>query len=418
VEDEEAMESPPMPEVADSDLDELLMFDNDEDGMQATQITQPTQDRQHREVELNAQSIAPAPPAFKPFLPVEFVALPVRPVPREREVTTKEVMHVSPRLEAMPTMFMDVEPQPGDLQVEADVEDIRHGVDEVDVGGSRSRESSASIVEVTQEEAIADAARKGKAIVPTRPRRPSDRFSSRAAKGKIMQQFADPWLRRSGSASPAKPKPKRTREEWRRIVELNGESDDGMGGASPMAPAPRSASSGHRPVNGVESSVSHRLTLTPPQSLRDALQPQTDREHVQSSPRAVLEQPPPERRGIARRELNTHEVDRWNKILPYLTSNPTLHRTIFESWMLESSNTELQAPEIQVYNDVDEEGAPPDMEFEYSNETLYHEDVPDPELGSGCSCEGPCDPSSKTCSCLKRQELYSYGLVKGFAYDQ
>lgn len=419
VEDEEAMESPPLFEVADSDLDELLLFDDDEDKTQTiSAMLSAAEDPQHLEMELGAQGIAPAAPAFKPFVPLEFVALEIKTAPR-KVTKTKEVTDVSPGLEAMPKV-LDVEPQVDDLQVEKDVEDIRQAVGEVDIAKSRSRsrESSASIVEVTQEQAIADAARKGKAIVPTRPRRSSDRSSSRAAKGKILQQFADPWFRRSASASPVKPKPKRTREEWRRLVELDGESDDGMAGASSQAPAPLSTSNDHHPVNGVKSSVSHRLALTPPQALRDGLQRQNDRGHVQSSPRGVLEQPPPERRGVVRRELNTHEVDRWNKILPYLTSNPALHRTIFQSWMLELSNGELQAPEIQVYNDVDDEGAPPDMEFEYSNDMLYHEDVPDPELGPGCSCEGPCDPASKTCSCLKRQELYSYGLVKGFAYDQ
>jgi histone-lysine N-methyltransferase SUV39H len=139
---------------------------------------------------------------------------------------------------------------------------------------------------------------------------------------------------------------------------------------------------------------------------------------IQPVTRAEPEQPSSERRGTARRELNTTEVDAWNRILPTLTRNPALHRAMFESWMLESTCDEPEAAPIKVYNDVDSEGAPPDMEFVYSNRMLYHKDVPDPELGLGCDCDGPCDPKSTTCSCLKRQELYSYNLVEGFAYDE
>ena len=58
------------------------------------------------------------------------------------------------------------------------------------------------------------------------------------------------------------------------------------------------------------------------------------------------------------------------------------------------------------------------MEFEYSNEMLYGQDVPDPELGLGCGCDGPCDPYSTTCLCVKRQRLYTYDVpLSGFAYD-
>jgi len=79
---------------------------------------------------------------------------------------------------------------------------------------------------------------------------------------------------------------------------------------------------------------------------------------------------------------------------------------------------EPEASEIKVVNEVDMESIPPNFEFQYSNQMLYHESVPDPELGLGCGCDGTCSENSKSCSCLKRQELYHYKTGTGFAYDQ
>ena len=128
------------------------------------------------------------------------------------------------------------------------------------------------------------------------------------------------------------------------------------------------------------------------------------------------DQPPFERRGEATRQFDCRLVDEWNRMAPRLTKNPDLHRMIFAAYIAQS---ELESGEIKVINDVDEEGAPPDFEFDCSNDMLYHPDVPDPELSLGCGCEGPCDPNSSTCSCVKRQELYFYDMgIKGFAYDE
>lgn len=134
------------------------------------------------------------------------------------------------------------------------------------------------------------------------------------------------------------------------------------------------------------------------------------------SQNGALAQPPPERRGIAIRDFDTKWIDMWNKRHPTLTRNPALHREIFANF-LHAADT--GAPEMYVYNDVDQEGAPPDLEFQFSNDMLYHRDVPDPELGKGCGCQGPCDPRNQSCSCLRRQEAYYYNLgMKGFAYDK
>ena len=129
-----------------------------------------------------------------------------------------------------------------------------------------------------------------------------------------------------------------------------------------------------------------------------------------------VDQPPAERRGKAVRAFNCMLVDEWNRRAATLTRNPALHRSIFEAYIAQS---ELESGEIKVINEVDVDGAPPDFEFECSNEMLYHPEVPDPELGLGCTCEGPCDPLSTTCTCVKRQELYMYGIgLKGFAYNE
>jgi len=171
--------------------------------------------------------------------------------------------------------------------------------------------------------------------------------------------------------------------EWRQVVEQYGDSD----------------------FEGVLDSDTDTL----PSSLPSAL----DYSLCRVNP---ADQPPPERRGKALRDFDCAMVDEWNRLAPTMTRNPDLHRAIFEAYIAQS---ELESGEIKVFNDVDAEGAPPDFEFECSNDMLYHPQVPDPELGLGCGCQGPCDPRSAMCSCLKRQKLYFYNLEHdGFAYDE
>jgi histone-lysine N-methyltransferase SUV39H len=126
--------------------------------------------------------------------------------------------------------------------------------------------------------------------------------------------------------------------------------------------------------------------------------------------------PPRDRMSKATRKFDTRLIDEWNKEYPKMTSNPSLHRMIFESYISEC--VKGSEPSISVINKVDAESIPPNFEFQYSNDMLYHAAVPEPELGKGCDCEGPCSESSRTCSCLKQQNLYNYDCSEGFAYDK
>lgn len=129
---------------------------------------------------------------------------------------------------------------------------------------------------------------------------------------------------------------------------------------------------------------------------------------------------PEDRRGTVRRHLDTTTVDNLHAIMED-NKNPHLKCAIFEAYIeMCTAIDEPEVPEITVRNRLKGDGMPPPFEFEYTNEMLYTENVPDPEIGIGCSCEGPCDPASTTCLCVRRQELYFYdsGLDQGFAYKK
>lgn len=130
--------------------------------------------------------------------------------------------------------------------------------------------------------------------------------------------------------------------------------------------------------------------------------------------------PPPERIREAKRNFGTRTIDPWNRQKHTFRSNPALHRAIFEAYIMQSTSMEESGgDDIKVTNEVDADGGPPDFEFVYSDTMLYPDGIPPPELGLGCDCDGPCDPDSETCTCVKRQELYFYDLgLKGFAYDE
>ena len=179
--------------------------------------------------------------------------------------------------------------------------------------------------------------------------------------------------------------------QWRQTVEMDGESD-----VEDLLRAPsRSASSGSSSavIDGIERTLIATYKIP-----------------IIDSP------PPPERRSRAIRAFDTRLIDDWNKMSPGLTHNPALHRLIFESYI--DQCVDGDEPEIKVYNNVDLESIPPHFEFQYSNEMLYNADVPEPELGLGCDCEGGCSETSDTCSCLKRQRLYNYDINEDFAYDE
>jgi len=132
--------------------------------------------------------------------------------------------------------------------------------------------------------------------------------------------------------------------------------------------------------------------------------------------------PPPDRKGKARRypeEECRQFLWKWNEIAPLLSKNPRLHCSMFEAFASMSTSEDVMdepaAPELTV--DPKGDAAPP-FEFFYSNDMLYHKDVPDPELGAGCDCEGPCDPLNDNCLCVRRQNAYFYTTgLKGFNYQ-
>ncbi|KAI0048299.1 SET domain-containing protein [Auriscalpium vulgare] len=98
--------------------------------------------------------------------------------------------------------------------------------------------------------------------------------------------------------------------------------------------------------------------------------------------------------------------------------NSEMARSVFEAFIFENTcEDEPEAPRIHIINDIDDE-ATPAWEFHYSNQLWHGENVPPPDLTNllGCGCRGHCDPRSKTCLCLKRQQEYS-GEVSGFIYD-
>ena len=186
-----------------------------------------------------------------------------------------------------------------------------------------------------------------------------------------------------------------TKEEWRKLVEDHGAASD------------------------VEDILDSDEDDSGPSSSFSAAARRIEEhiyESVEGQPTDPTRRPPLDRRGVAKREFRPAQMDEWNDRVPRLTHNPALHRAIFEAFIAEK---ELESGTISVSNTVDRDAAPPDFEFEYSNDMLYHPDVPDPEKSLGCDCEGPCDPLSSTCSCLKRQEKYFYQTqMTGFAYDK
>ncbi|KAI0958679.1 hypothetical protein AcV7_004427 [Taiwanofungus camphoratus] len=93
---------------------------------------------------------------------------------------------------------------------------------------------------------------------------------------------------------------------------------------------------------------------------------------------------------------------------------------LFEAAISENTaDDEPFAPQIYVINDVDDELTPP-YEFHYSNLMWHGKGVPRPDTENlkGCNCHGPCDPNSRTCSCVKRQQqLVVDSGISGFIYD-
>ena len=206
-----------------------------------------------------------------------------------------------------------------------------------------------------------------------------------------------------------------TKAEWRAMVRARPRNGSSLSPIDADLSLPRRAGPHSNSVDRAESTIakSHRSgTVGRPIE-------------IPPSPSAIathgteLEITPLRYRAPVRREFETRTIDLYNLMLPQLTANPDLHRAMFQNWISEATACdEPHADEIRVYNEADIEGEAPAMEFEYSNQMLYDHDVPDPEVGTGCGCQGPCDPKSRTCSCVKRQKLYCYDLpIEGFAYE-
>lgn len=281
-----------------------------------------------------------------------------------------------------------------EVEVEEAVEDVCHGVGEVDIG-SRAPSSAPSIEEIAAE----DFPSKFTYRPYVKESNILEFLRKRAAEGRrrVVEGAAQATIEEAALDSTPHgivTMPRRTRQEWRRLVEIERETDieaalDTDNSTPPLSSGPSSA------IDTIDYGVSSILR------------------------EGALAEPPDHLRGIARRNFNTRALDEWNRMYPTVTQNGSLHRLMFEDFITYTLVGEDEyEDEIKVVNNVDRQGQPPDFEFQYSNKMLYHPDVPDPELGQGCGCEGPCDPSSSTCSCVKRQQLYMYEIaIDGFAYD-
>ncbi|KAG8827382.1 hypothetical protein FRC19_003531 [Serendipita sp. 401] len=106
--------------------------------------------------------------------------------------------------------------------------------------------------------------------------------------------------------------------------------------------------------------------------------------------------------------------------LPQSYLQATSNRLIFESWILQKTSGEPDAPPIGVKNTVDDEPCP-SWDFTYINKLIHGDGVPKPltpEEQEGCSCRGGCRPDIDACSCARRQREYTGEFVEScFLYD-
>ncbi|GLB41169.1 putative to Structure Of The Set Domain Histone Lysine Methyltransferase Clr4 [Lyophyllum shimeji] len=81
-----------------------------------------------------------------------------------------------------------------------------------------------------------------------------------------------------------------------------------------------------------------------------------------------------------------------------------------------TADDEPDAPPIEIINEVDDEPTPP-WEFHYTNKIWLGEGMSPSDMTKlvSCNCMGRCDPKSKTCACVERQERITH--IPEFAYD-
>ncbi|TFK90557.1 SET domain-containing protein, partial [Polyporus arcularius HHB13444] len=112
--------------------------------------------------------------------------------------------------------------------------------------------------------------------------------------------------------------------------------------------------------------------------------------------------------------------DRLNSLPPSARRAGNMQVLIFEAEIrANTAEDEPNAPPIRIINEVDDEPTPP-LEFYYSNLMWHGKGVPKPDYDAlqGCGCNGPCDPLSKTCACVRRQKSFLDGPSSGFLYDK
>ena len=99
--------------------------------------------------------------------------------------------------------------------------------------------------------------------------------------------------------------------------------------------------------------------------------------------------------------------------------HPQMRHVLQSSILENTADDEPDAPYIEIINNVDYEPTPP-WEFHYSNKMWHTDGVPPPDVTrlTSCSCMGKCDPKSKTCACVKRQQQYVSDVYSDFAYDK
>ncbi|PVG00089.1 SET domain-containing protein [Serendipita vermifera] len=121
-----------------------------------------------------------------------------------------------------------------------------------------------------------------------------------------------------------------------------------------------------------------------------------------------------------RDEIDSSFLDRM-KDRPIEWRMASYNRGIFESWIVQSTPDEPEAPPITVKNLIDDEPCPV-WEFFYTNKFVRGDGVPkppSPDQRTGCSCIGGCKDDSSSCACALAQEKYGKEYdVQGFLYDQ
>ncbi|KAG5637338.1 hypothetical protein H0H81_004894 [Sphagnurus paluster] len=104
-------------------------------------------------------------------------------------------------------------------------------------------------------------------------------------------------------------------------------------------------------------------------------------------------------------DLPHAQQDAINALPESLQRNPVMARILESTIQANTAFDEPDAPPIEVVNTVDNDPTPP-WEFYYSNAMWHGKDVPPPHVEGlvSCGCRGRCDPKSKKCACIMRQQ--------------